>query len=93
MNVMSWQVLRLCLGGQDTPSHPISMGVIHQGRKKPSLYTPGTTTNGVCRSGLHQAGRDWDPGCGSVGAVQGGRSCVNILKTLNRARTVRQLPY
>ena len=28
------------------------------------------------------------PGCGSVGAVQRGRSWVNIPKTLNRARTV-----
>ena len=37
--------------------------------------------------------RNWDPGCGSVGAVQRGRSWVNIAKTLNRARTMRQLPF
>ena len=37
--------------------------------------------------------RNWDPGCGSAGAVQRGRSWVNIPKTLNRARTVRQLPH
>ena len=33
--------------------------------------------------------RNWDPGCGSAGAVQRGRSWVNIPKTLNRASTVR----
>ena len=36
--------------------------------------------------------RNWDPGCGSMGAVQRGRSWVNIPKALNHARTVRQLP-
>ena len=43
--------------------------------------------------------RNWDPGCGSVGAVQRARSWVHIPKTLNRtapcthrARIVRQLP-
>ena len=48
--------------------------------------------------------RNWDPGCGSVGIVQRGRSWVNIPKMLNhartkniepcahRARTIQQLP-
>ena len=34
--------------------------------------------------------RNRDPGCGSVGAIQRGKSWVNSPKTLNCVRTVRQ---
>ena len=58
-----------------------------------SFYQTHQTNKKVPGMPARAAGcKNWDPGCGSVGAVQCGRSWANIPKTLNRARTVRQLP-